>query len=588
MDTSNLNRFFQTGNFTEDQQATQCFVHRLGGNPKILSGQLAKLVSLKSFMNRKINDDDKDEDDGVLDDTDVEPDAGKLEDITPNAKEGRRESKDSLASSSRTTSWGPGGNREPTPSLGNALVEMARGAATIGTTHARTGSVSATPVTSPKSPSGSFNGALKVPPVKNTIRRSRSKTKLPSKSSAEGLTHPNLVAMLKNHSEPLVALLAKSRPAVNEDEDEDDNALDDADVKPDAGKLEDITPNTEGFKQHILRLNPRLASIDGQANPNTYLVERITHQQMARYKHLCSARVKHMGQVNQRRCPNGVMCIASEGSAILLDNRKGAQGVDPLSARPDSSDGDTSPLDGGISPESFPQGIPMPPITALPAEFECQLCFYNKKFHKPSDWTKHVYENVQPFTCTWDRCKEPKMFKRKADWVRHENESHRHLEWWTCDVEDCQHTSYRWDNFLQHLVREHKFAEPKIKTKAAMKKADGGDRTWRRVKQCHVETDRRPQDEPCRFCSKTFPTWKKLMVHLAKHMEHISLPVLKLVAARELKADTIISPVQDPPPRTFSSPPVIKQEPPSFTPQGTNTRLNPSPMEYPDPQNAFS
>ncbi|RYP06746.1 hypothetical protein DL765_009375 [Monosporascus sp. GIB2] len=502
-------------------------------------------------------------------------------------EEGRRESRDSLASPSRTTSWGRGGNRKPTPSLGNALAEMAKGAAAVGTTHARTSSISATPVTSPKSPFGSFSGTLKVPPVKNTIRRSRSKTELPSKGNAEGLTHPNLVGMLKKQGGPPVALLAKSRPAVDddEDEDEDDDILDDADVKPDAGRLEDITPDAEGFKQHILRLNPRLASIDGHVNPNNYLVERIVYQQLLRYKHLCTAKIKHLGQVNQRRCPSGAMCIASGGSAIPLDNRGDARGVDPLSARPDSSDGDTSPLDGGISPESFPQGIPMPPTTTLPAEFECQLCFCNKKFHKPSDWTKHVHEDVQPFTCTWDRCKEPKMFKRKADWVRHENEGHRHLEWWTCDVEDCRHTCYRRDNFLQHLVREHKFAEPKIKTKAAIKKAGGGDRTWQRVEQCHVETDRKPQDEPCRFCGKTFPTWKKLTVHLAKHMEHISLPVLKLVAAKELEADTVISPVQDPPPRAFGPPPVpvIKQEPPRFTsPGSTHSSSNASPIAYHD------
>ncbi|KAI3531554.1 homeobox domain-containing protein [Colletotrichum paranaense] len=44
--------FFQCGDFTEDQQASHCLVHHLGGNPKVLSGQLAKLVSLEAFMNR--------------------------------------------------------------------------------------------------------------------------------------------------------------------------------------------------------------------------------------------------------------------------------------------------------------------------------------------------------------------------------------------------------------------------------------------------------------------------------------------------------------------------------------------------------
>lgn len=160
------------------------------------------------------------------------------------------------------------------------------------------------------------------------------------------------------------------------------------------------------------------------------------------------------------------------------------------------------------------------------------------------------------------------MFKRKADWVRHENEGHRHLEWWTCDVEECKHTCYRRDNFLQHLVREHKFKEPKIKTKAAIKKAGANDPTWQKVEKCHAETTKRPQSEPCSFCGKTFPTWKKLTVHLAKHMEHISLPVLRLVSSKDLNEDTIVSPVQDPPPRNFGTLQTpVKLEEPAFSPR---------------------
>ena len=52
MDSSGSGGFFQCGDFTEDQQASQVMVHHLGGHPKVLSGQLAKLVSLESFQNR--------------------------------------------------------------------------------------------------------------------------------------------------------------------------------------------------------------------------------------------------------------------------------------------------------------------------------------------------------------------------------------------------------------------------------------------------------------------------------------------------------------------------------------------------------
>ena len=52
MDSSGSGGFYQCGDFTEDQQASQILVHHLGGHPKVLSGQLAKLVSLETFQNR--------------------------------------------------------------------------------------------------------------------------------------------------------------------------------------------------------------------------------------------------------------------------------------------------------------------------------------------------------------------------------------------------------------------------------------------------------------------------------------------------------------------------------------------------------
>jgi len=52
MDSSNSGGFYQCGDFTEDQQASRVMIHHLGGHPKVLSVQLAKLVSLDSFQNR--------------------------------------------------------------------------------------------------------------------------------------------------------------------------------------------------------------------------------------------------------------------------------------------------------------------------------------------------------------------------------------------------------------------------------------------------------------------------------------------------------------------------------------------------------
>lgn len=485
----------------------------------------------------------------------------------------RRESQNSLAPPGRTGSWG---KQQKMPSLNTALVSMAAGAATIGTSHARTSSVSNT--TSPKSP---FNLQ-----VRNTLRRPRSKSELPKGTKDE--SHPNLVGMWKKNGGPPVAQLAKPAPAadLDDEEEEDDDAFEEAGLSAQpSNAIDDITPNFAGFRQYALMMNPRLR------DQNTYLADRIAHQQVIRYKALLNHKVKHLQHISSNNCPCGTMCIALGGSANLLDTKGDGRGLDLLSNVYDGSEGDVTPLEGLVTAESFPPDIPMPPASTLPAEFECQLCYQSKKLTKPSDWTKHVHEDVQPFCCTWDRCREPKIFKRKADWVRHENEGHRHLEWWTCDVDDCRHTCYRRDNFLQHLVREHKFPEPKVKTKAAIKRTGGQDPTWQKVERCHEETSSRPQDEPCRFCGKSLPTWKKLTVHLAKHMENMTLPVLRLVARKDLEPDSIISPVQDPPPRNFPPAPPVKTEAPLFNP---SPQASHSPMQhqaggvlaYPNPQNS--
>ena len=52
MNSTEWGQFYQSGDFTEDQQASQVMTHYLGGDPKVLSGQLAKLVSLESFITR--------------------------------------------------------------------------------------------------------------------------------------------------------------------------------------------------------------------------------------------------------------------------------------------------------------------------------------------------------------------------------------------------------------------------------------------------------------------------------------------------------------------------------------------------------
>lgn len=485
--------------------------------------------------------------------------SGSGEDIQeePEVASPQQEKRDSLTSPhlapppDRSSSWGKnkkGNGNGVAAAIESFAANIGLGSPDASEPRPRKTSFSGPSVTSP------VNRGLGSLKVSNTLKRPRSRSEVPKPTSntpdSNG-SHSNLVDLWKGFGGPPVPALntTSAAPAYtggdnDDDEDDEDDNFEEGDMKFEANLIDHIEANFAGFQSHVLKLNPQL---DDQQN--SYLVDRIAQHQVIRYKTLLNLKVKHL--TLGANCPCGSLCMALGGQANILDQKGDAKGLDPLATQYIDEDDTGTPTDGAINQDSFPPDIPLPPAQSLPAEFECQLCYSKKRFQKPSDWTKHVHEDVQPFTCTWEKCRDAKSFKRKADWVRHENEGHRQLEWWTCDVEECRHTCYRRDNFLQHLVREHKFPEPKVKTKAAIKKQGGLDPTWQRVEKCHEVTPRMPQQEPCRFCGKTFLTWKKLTVHLAKHMEQISLPVLRLVdaKAKEISADTIISPVRDPPPR---------------------------------------
>ena len=449
------------------------------------------------------------------------------------------------------------GKRPKSPRLntGSAMAAMSFQAGAVGAG----GSVSATATSSPTG----------WPTPKNPLKRSKSRTDMNAQKPSSSATDFGLAEPWNKQGGPQLPSLAE--PVKNEesytgvqdaeDEDEEEGAEDagvtmDLSIRPDA-----IIPTLDGFKSNIRQLNPRLPP---------FMFDRIAQEQLRRFKKLMDFKIKHAQALSMGKCQSGKHCIELGGEPTYLPSKSSNRELEGTHAGFSvaglgQSDEETNALaEGIVTPAQFPPGVPMPPVKRLPAEFECSLCFKVKKFHKPSDWSKHVHEDVQPFTCTFATCAEPKSFKRKADWVRHENERHRQLEWWTCNMNECSHKCYRKDNFVQHLVREHKLPEPKVKTtkngkpavrgpssqKARMKHGDDEssndeiDQVWKLVEECRHETPKNPKDEACKFCGNICNSWKKLTVHLAKHMEQISMPVLGVVRQKEVTSDTIISPIE--------------------------------------------
>ncbi|KAI2718505.1 hypothetical protein DTO013E5_8163 [Penicillium roqueforti] len=288
-----------------------------------------------------------------------------------------------------------------------------------------------------------------------------------------------------------------------------------------------IDPTVEGFKKHILHLYPRLEPA---------LVHRFASEQLRRYNVLVNFQRNHIDAVTNRSCRSGEYCFALGGGESSLQLPKDPSGL--LQGMDVSRNSDRlSDMGETAAPVAeFPPAVPIPPVSLFPSQFECPICFQVKKFLKPSHWSKHVQADLQPFTCTFSDCSEDKSFKRKADWVRHETERHRQSEWWVCSYSDCSKKCFRKDNFVQHLVREHKMLEPKVKKSndltserhSEVQRDLDIDRLWEIVEQCRQEIKQTSQ-ESCRFCGNTFDNWKKLVVHMSKHLENLAMSVLGLV-----------------------------------------------------------
>jgi len=458
------------------------------------------------------------------------------------------------------------GKRSRTPRIdtGSAIATMASQMAVLG----GSGSVSATALSSP-------TVQWTATPTRKVLGRHRSRSDLnlsvPSSGSrsATELGSNDLWPRqtpsphMTSHPAPKIEDAGHFNGFNDVDEDDDDDGNDDHGVTMDLSIRPDaIVPTLEGFKANIRQLNPRLPP---------FMFDRIAQEQLRRFKKLMDFKIKHAQALAVGKCSSGKHCTELGGEPTYLPSKSSSREPDmphagfSVSGLGPSDDDVNALAEGLVTPAQFPPGVPMPPVKRLAAEFECSLCFKVKKFHKPSDWSKHVHEDVQPFTCTFATCAEPKSFKRKADWVRHENERHRQLEWWMCNMNDCSHKCYRKDNFVQHLVREHKLPEPKVKTTKTGKPAVRGpssqkarnskhsdmdesndeiDQVWKLVEECRHETPKNPKDEACKFCGNVCNSWKKLTVHLAKHMEQISMPVLGVVKQKEVTAETMISPIE--------------------------------------------
>ncbi|KAK8246593.1 hypothetical protein HDK90DRAFT_15162 [Phyllosticta capitalensis] len=152
--------------------------------------------------------------------------------------------------------------------------------------------------------------------------------------------------------------------------------------------------------------------------------------------------------------------------------------------------------------------IDLPPAH-LGGPFKCPLCFLDILVLKTKAWRKHVFEDLRPYICTFDRCGAPlNRFDSRRSWFAHEME---HLSKWRCP-ESCKEYFDTKQALISHLKDFHDWiarAEIPGGIVEACKVLPGGHSKIR-CPLCH--------DETC---------FSELQDHLGQHQEHLALFALR-------------------------------------------------------------
>ena len=127
---------------------------------------------------------------------------------------------------------------------------------------------------------------------------------------------------------------------------------------------------------------------------------------------------------------------------------------------------------------------------------------------------KHVLEDLQPYVCTFEDCKESdKAFDTQRAFIQHEIKEHRSTKSWECPSSTCFRRFPDKESLLDHVVSKH------------WSRLDGVARAKHAFER---EDDPAVEDVLCPFCQEIIkPGGRRVIArHLGQHMERISFAVV--------------------------------------------------------------
>ncbi|KAK3946882.1 hypothetical protein QBC32DRAFT_387273, partial [Pseudoneurospora amorphoporcata] len=99
--------------------------------------------------------------------------------------------------------------------------------------------------------------------------------------------------------------------------------------------------------------------------------------------------------------------------------------------------------------------VPRIPPEYVDGPFKCPYCHMIIAIETRHEWKKHVFRDLQPYTCLAKTCTIPnQQFSRRSEWVTHMEREHWRV--WHCSLQGCTDASFdNLEQFLEHNQSAH-------------------------------------------------------------------------------------------------------------------------------------
>ncbi|KAF2845590.1 hypothetical protein T440DRAFT_260852 [Plenodomus tracheiphilus IPT5] len=142
--------------------------------------------------------------------------------------------------------------------------------------------------------------------------------------------------------------------------------------------------------------------------------------------------------------------------------------------------------------------------------FECPLCLRFISERSDASYHKHIYQDLQPYMCTYEDCKTPDCtYESRREWFRHEKEMH--WKRWEC-INGCNQTFISSDTIRAHIQQTHPAVAHATLIEAVVRSCE---------RQNPFNTGTK-----CPFCPRQIPTSDRYRSHVGKHFEDVALFVI--------------------------------------------------------------